>query len=56
MRAFLTGAGVTAAAALLVLGATTMGGMLRWSSPDLGALAGFLVSHTAVALLLEALP
>ncbi|WP_368396582.1 CPBP family glutamic-type intramembrane protease [Streptomyces sclerotialus] len=56
VRAFLTGVGVTAAAAALVLGAATAGGMLRWSSPDLGTLAGFLVSNAVVALLLEALP
>ncbi|MEU8586879.1 CPBP family glutamic-type intramembrane protease [Streptomyces sp. NPDC048664] len=55
-RAFLTGAGVTAAAAALVLGAGTAGGMLRWGRPDLASLAGFLLSNTAVALLLEALP
>ncbi|UQI45494.1 hypothetical protein M1P56_14615 [Streptomyces sp. HU2014] len=55
-RAFLTGAGVTAVAAALVLGAGTAAGMLRWSSPDPVALAGFVVSNGVVALLLEALP
>ncbi|QKV92101.1 hypothetical protein HUT19_10385 [Streptomyces sp. NA02950] len=54
--AFLAGVGVTAAAATLVLGAATAGGLLHWSDPDPGALAGFLVSNAVVALLLEALP
>ncbi|WP_181138497.1 type II CAAX prenyl endopeptidase Rce1 family protein [Streptomyces sp. Ru73] len=56
LRAFLTGTGVTAAAAALVLGAATAAGLLRWSRPDPGALAGFLASNAVVALLLEALP
>ncbi|MEV5989110.1 CPBP family glutamic-type intramembrane protease [Streptomyces sp. NPDC052051] len=55
-RAFLTGAGVTATAAALVLGAGTAGGMLHWGRPDLASLTGFLLSNTAVAFLLEALP
>ncbi|WP_432037526.1 CPBP family glutamic-type intramembrane protease [Streptomyces cucumeris] len=54
--AFLAGATVTAMAAALVLGAATAGGLLRWSDPDPGALAGFLASNAVVALLLEALP
>ncbi|MEU8826518.1 CPBP family glutamic-type intramembrane protease [Streptomyces sp. NPDC048636] len=54
--AFLAGVGMTAAAAALVLGAATAGGLLRWSDPDPGTLAGFLVSNAVVAILLEALP
>ncbi|MBL1100512.1 CPBP family glutamic-type intramembrane protease [Streptomyces coffeae] len=54
--AFLTGVGATAAAAALVLGTATAGGLLRWSDPDPGALAGFLASNAVVAFLLEALP
>ncbi|MFJ2770853.1 type II CAAX prenyl endopeptidase Rce1 family protein [Streptomyces sp. NPDC087300] len=56
LRALLIGAGVTAAAAALVLGAGTAGGMLSWSRPDPLALAAFLVTNGVVALLLEALP
>ncbi|WP_431045871.1 CPBP family glutamic-type intramembrane protease [Streptomyces sp. P1-3] len=56
LRALLTGVGVTAAAAALVLGAGTAAGMLRWSTPDPVALTGFVVSNGAVAFLLEALP
>ena len=56
VRAFLTGVGVTAGSAALVLGAGTAGGMLRWGRVDLVALAGFLLSNGVVALLLEALP
>ncbi|WP_052866749.1 CPBP family glutamic-type intramembrane protease [Streptomyces niger] len=56
LRAFVTGVGVTAAAAALVLGAATAAGLVRWSRPDLGTLAGFLAANAVVALLLEALP
>ncbi|MFI9628395.1 type II CAAX prenyl endopeptidase Rce1 family protein [Streptomyces sp. NPDC052042] len=56
LRAFLTGAGVTGAAAALVLGAGTAVGMLDWARPDVTALAGFLLSNSVVAFLLEALP
>ncbi|MEV8309981.1 hypothetical protein AB0P36_22170 [Streptomyces flavidovirens] len=56
LRAFLTGVGVTAAAAALVLGAGTAAGMLRWSDLDPVRLTGFVVSNGAVAFLLEALP
>ncbi|MCF3123565.1 hypothetical protein IPZ68_28220 [Streptomyces arenae] len=56
LRSLLVGAGVTTAAAALVLGAGTAAGLLRWSRPDLPALAGFLVANGVVALLLEALP
>ncbi|MEU7576542.1 hypothetical protein AB0B50_02925 [Streptomyces sp. NPDC041068] len=56
LRALLVGAGVTTGAAALVLGAGTAAGLLRWSSPELPALAGFLVANGVVALLLEALP
>ncbi|MDX3233385.1 hypothetical protein [Streptomyces sp. ME19-01-6] len=56
LRAFLTGVGVTAASAVLVLGAGTAGGLLRWSHPDPVLLAGFLVTNAVIALLLEALP
>ncbi|MHC5908274.1 CPBP family glutamic-type intramembrane protease [Streptomyces sp. S6] len=55
-RAFLTGVGVTAVSAALVLGAGTAAGMLRWGRVDLVALAGFLLSNGVVAVLLEALP
>ncbi|MGW3209216.1 type II CAAX prenyl endopeptidase Rce1 family protein [Streptomyces sp. NPDC001135] len=56
LRAFLTGVGVTAVAAALVLGAGTAAGMLRWTRPDPTALAWFVVSNGMVAFLLEALP
>ncbi|MEU5106518.1 MULTISPECIES: type II CAAX prenyl endopeptidase Rce1 family protein [unclassified Streptomyces] len=56
LRAFLLGLGVTAASAVLVLGAGTAGGLLRWSRPDLLPLVGFLITNAVVALLLEALP
>ncbi|MFB7917382.1 type II CAAX prenyl endopeptidase Rce1 family protein [Streptomyces sp. NPDC056061] len=56
LRAFLVGVGVTAASAALVLGAGTAAGMLDWRRLDPVVLIGFLVSNTAVALLLEALP
>ncbi|MFH8791161.1 type II CAAX prenyl endopeptidase Rce1 family protein [Streptomyces sp. NPDC017941] len=56
VRALLFGAGVTLAAAVLVLGAGTAAGMLRWTRPDLFALTGYVVANGAVALLLEALP
>ncbi|ATL32894.1 type II CAAX prenyl endopeptidase Rce1 family protein [Streptomyces formicae] len=56
VRALLTGVGVTAAAAAVVLGAGTAAGMLSWSRPDPFALAAFLVTNGVVALLLEALP
>ncbi|MEU6996101.1 hypothetical protein ABZ953_36300 [Streptomyces sp. NPDC046465] len=56
LRALLVGAGVTVGAAVLVLGAGTAAGLLRWSWPDLPELAGFLVTNGVVALLLEALP
>lgn len=56
LRAFLTGVGVTAAAAALVLGAGTAVGLLVWQQLDLVTLVGFLVTNAAVAFLLEALP
>ncbi|GAA3371482.1 hypothetical protein GCM10017744_099390 [Streptomyces antimycoticus] len=56
LRALLTGVGVTAAAAALVLGAGTAAGMLRWSRIEPATLAGFILSNGVVALLLEALP
>ncbi|MFD4793940.1 CPBP family glutamic-type intramembrane protease [Streptomyces anulatus] len=56
LRAFLTGVGVTAAGAVLVLGAGTAMGLLVWQQPDLVTLFGFLVTNAAVAFLLEALP
>lgn len=56
LRAFLTGVGVTAASAVLVLGAGTAGGLLRWSRPDPLPLVGFLMTNAVIALLLEALP
>ncbi|MFI7241861.1 hypothetical protein [Streptomyces qinglanensis] len=56
LRALLIGVAVPGTAACLVLGLGTAAGLLRWSSPDPGALAWFLVTNTAVALLLEALP
>ncbi|QEV21708.1 CPBP family glutamic-type intramembrane protease [Streptomyces alboniger] len=56
LRALLIGAGVVVGSAALVLGAGTAAGLLRWSSPDLGTLAGFVVANGVVALLLEALP
>ncbi|GAA2608830.1 CPBP family glutamic-type intramembrane protease [Streptomyces axinellae] len=56
VRALLTGVGVTGGAAVLVFGLGTAAGMLRWTRPDLGTLAWFLVTDTVTALLLEALP
>ncbi|MCQ8192319.1 hypothetical protein [Streptomyces rugosispiralis] len=56
LRALLTGAGVTGAAAALVLGAGTAAGMLRWSRPEPATLAGFVLTNGVVAFLLEALP
>ncbi|MER5616831.1 CPBP family glutamic-type intramembrane protease [Streptomyces sp. NPDC002215] len=56
LRAFLTGVGVTATAAALVLGAGTAVGLLVWQQLDLVTLVGFLVTNAAVAFLLEALP
>ncbi|MFD4364485.1 CPBP family glutamic-type intramembrane protease [Streptomyces anulatus] len=56
LRAFLTGVGVTAAGAALVLGAGTAMGLLVWRQLDIVTLFGFLVTNTAVAFLLEALP
>ncbi|MFF8652727.1 CPBP family glutamic-type intramembrane protease [Streptomyces huasconensis] len=56
LRALLIGVGVTGAAAALVLGAGTAAGLLHWSRPDLGTLAGYVVANGVVALLLEALP
>ncbi|MET8014459.1 CPBP family glutamic-type intramembrane protease [Streptomyces sp. NPDC005271] len=56
VRALLTGAGVTAAAAALVLGAGTAAGMLRWSRVEPLTLAEFLLSNGVIAFLLEALP
>ncbi|GGV95900.1 hypothetical protein GCM10015535_64300 [Streptomyces gelaticus] len=56
LRSFLTGVGVTAAAAALVLGAGTAVGLLIWQQLDLLTLAGFLVTNAVVAFLLEALP
>ncbi|MGW1894552.1 CPBP family glutamic-type intramembrane protease [Streptomyces sp. NPDC002004] len=56
LRGLLTGAGVTAAAAAVVLGAGTAAGLLRWSGPDPVALARFVLTNGVVALLLEALP
>ncbi|WP_413754231.1 hypothetical protein NRF20_41200 [Streptomyces sp. R-74717] len=56
LRAFLTGVGVTTAAAALVLGAGTAVGLLVWQQLDLVTLVGFLVTNGVVAFLLEALP
>ncbi|MGI5347868.1 CPBP family glutamic-type intramembrane protease [Streptomyces sp. CA-250714] len=56
LRALLAGVAVTGAAACAVFGLGTAAGLLRWSSPDPAALATFLVTNAAVALLLEALP
>ncbi|AZM57207.1 hypothetical protein DMA15_35490 [Streptomyces sp. WAC 01529] len=56
LRSLLIGAGVVAGAAALVLGSGTAAGLLRWSRPDLGTLAGYVVANGVVALLLEALP
>ncbi|WP_423588145.1 type II CAAX prenyl endopeptidase Rce1 family protein [Streptomyces sp. G5(2025)] len=56
LRALLIGAGVVLAAAALVLGTGTAAGLLRWSRPDLGTLAAYVVANGVVALLLEALP
>ncbi|MFD4233363.1 type II CAAX prenyl endopeptidase Rce1 family protein [Streptomyces sp. NPDC058542] len=56
LRAFLTGVGVTATGAALVLGAGTAMGLLVWKQLDLVTLVGFLVTNAAVAFLLEALP
>ncbi|MFI0712510.1 type II CAAX prenyl endopeptidase Rce1 family protein [Streptomyces inhibens] len=55
-RGFLRGSAVTASSAALVLGGGTAAGWVRWSGPDLAALASFLVSNALVAVLLEALP
>lgn len=56
LRSLGVGAGVTGGAAVLVFGSATAAGWMRWPSPDLAALAGFLVTNGVVALLLEALP
>lgn len=56
IRAFLTGVGVTAAGAVVVLGAGTAMGLLVWRQLDLDTLAGFLVTNAVIAFLLEALP
>ncbi|MFC8128536.1 type II CAAX prenyl endopeptidase Rce1 family protein [Streptomyces sp. NPDC057302] len=56
VRALLTGVGITAASAALVLGAGTAVGLLSWTRPDLSDLAGFVAVNALVALLLEALP
>ncbi|MGW0963837.1 CPBP family glutamic-type intramembrane protease [Streptomyces gelaticus] len=56
LRSFLTGVGVTAAAAALVLGAGTAVGLLAWQQLDLLTLISFLVTNAVVAFLLEALP
>ncbi|MFE9330273.1 hypothetical protein [Streptomyces sp. NPDC006925] len=56
LRALLVGIAVPGTAACLVFGLGTAAGLLRWSTPDPGTLARFLVTNTAVALLLEALP
>ncbi|MER6141269.1 CPBP family glutamic-type intramembrane protease [Streptomyces sparsogenes] len=56
LRAFAVGVGVTAVSAVLLIGAGTAGGLLRWSRPDPVALIGFLASNAVIALLLEALP
>ncbi|MBO8194667.1 hypothetical protein ITI46_23860 [Streptomyces oryzae] len=56
LRALLIGVAVTGAAASGVFGLATAAGLLRWSAPDPGALAAFLVTNAVVALLLEALP
>ncbi|WP_413114693.1 type II CAAX prenyl endopeptidase Rce1 family protein [Streptomyces sp. CY1] len=56
LRALLTGVGVTAASAAVVLGAGTAAGMLRWSRIEPVTLAGFILSNGVVAFLLEALP
>lgn len=56
VRALLTGVGITAASAVLVLGAGTAMGLLSWARPDLSDLAAFIAVNGLVALLLEALP
>ncbi|CAM5450133.1 CPBP family intramembrane metalloprotease OS=Streptomyces alboniger OX=132473 GN=CP975_33065 PE=4 SV=1 [Streptomyces alboniger] len=56
VRALLTGVGITAASAVLVLGVGTAVGLLSWTRPDLSDLAAFVVVNGLVALLLEALP
>ncbi|WPW33270.1 hypothetical protein P6B95_41960 [Streptomyces atratus] len=56
LRAFLTGVGVTAAIAALVLGAGTAVGLLVWQQLDFVTLVDFLVTNAVVAFLLEALP
>ncbi|MFC8828236.1 type II CAAX prenyl endopeptidase Rce1 family protein [Streptomyces sp. NPDC057137] len=56
VRALLTGLGITAASAALVLGAGTAVGLLSWTRPDLSDLAAFVAVNRLVALLLEALP
>ncbi|WP_223778654.1 CPBP family glutamic-type intramembrane protease [Streptomyces sp. 135] len=56
LRALLIGAGVVVAAAALVLGAGTAAGLLRWSRPDVGTLAAYVVANGVVALFLEAFP
>jgi len=51
-----TGVAVTAAAAALVFGLALLAGGLRITAVDLPALVTFLVTNTALALALEALP
>ncbi|MET9554486.1 CPBP family glutamic-type intramembrane protease [Streptomyces sp. NPDC006645] len=56
VRALLTGVGITAASAALVLGAGTAVGLLSWTRPDLSQLVAFVAVNGLVALLLEAFP
>ncbi|MGW0903134.1 CPBP family glutamic-type intramembrane protease [Streptomyces sp. NPDC002853] len=56
VRALLTGVGITAGCAALVLGAGTAVGLLSWTRPDLSDLATFVAVNGLVAFLLEALP
>lgn len=52
----LRGAGVVLGSAVVVFGITTLFGGLRFSTPDAGALASFILTTILIATLLEAFP
>ena len=55
-RGFVLGFFVTSGSAMLVLGAATAAGWLRWGPFDAAGLGTFLLTNAVVALLMEALP
>lgn len=56
LRAFGFGVAVTGGSAVVVIGAGTAAGWVRWGAFDLVAVLGFVLTNGIVALLLEALP